>query len=297
MNYVQFLRQAVIVTALGLALAPVGTRDAAAQDNKPIAVVNGKTLTEADVKLAEGDIGADLGSLPPDARRRILIEYLIENQLFAEAAEGQKLATGPVFDERMQYWRRRTLRDIYFEKTVRAQVQEADAKKFYDEQVKGIKPEEEVRARHILVEDEKLANDLADKLKKGGDFNALAKEHSKDPGSKENGGDLGFFGRQQMVPEFETAAFKLAQGEVSAPVKSQFGFHIIKLEEKRSKPLPAFDTVKERIIASMVHQKAQAVGSGLRDKAKIDYIDEQVKKAVEAEKAQAAPGAPPAAQK
>ena len=258
-----------------------------AQD-KPLASVNGKTLTEADLKLAEADIGGDLGSVPPDARRRILIEYLIENQLFADAAEGQKLATGQTFDERMQYWRRRTLRDIFFDKSVRNAIQDADAKKFYDEQVKGIKPEEEVRARHILVEDEKLANDLADKLKKGGDFNALAKEHSKDPGSKENGGDLGFFGRQQMVPEFETAAFALAPGAVSAPVKSQFGFHIIKLEEKRSKALPAFEAVKDRILASMVHQKAQQIGAELRGKAKIEYIDEQVKKAIEDEKAQAA---------
>ncbi len=228
------------------------------------------------------------GSLPPDARRRILVEYLIENQLFAEAADGQKLGAGAVFDERMQYWRRRTLRDMYFEKTVRAGVQEAEAKKFYDEQVKALKPEEEVKARHILVEDEKLANEIADKLKKGGDFAALAKEHSKDPGSKENGGDLGFFGKQQMVPEFEATAFKLNQGEVSAPVKSQFGFHVIKVEEKRTKPLPTFESVKERILASMVHKKAQEVGAQLREKAKIEYIDEIVKKSVEAEKAQQA---------
>jgi peptidyl-prolyl cis-trans isomerase C len=287
---VQSFRRLALVLALGTIAIPALSTLAAAQ-SKPVASVNGKTLTEADLALAEADIGNDLGSLPPDARRRILVEYLIENQLFADAADGQKLATGPVFDERMQYWRRRTLRDIYFEKTVRGSIQEADAKKFYDDQVKNIKPEEEVRARHILVEDEKLANEIADKLKKGGDFAALAKEHSKDPGSKENGGDLGFFGKQQMVPEFETAAFALTAGQVSAPVKSQFGFHIIKLEEKRTKPLPTFEQVKERILASMVHKKAQEVGTGLRDKAKIDYIDEAVKKAVEAEKA--AQGAQP----
>ena len=279
--------RSVAVAAL---LAAVSAAPAAAQD-KVIATVDGKALTESDLKLAEADIGPDLGSIPEGQRRRVLVEYLIENQLFAAAAEADKLGAGPAFDERMAYWKRRSLRDLYFDKSVKGAVQEADAKKFYEEQVKGMKPEEEVRAKHILVEDEAKAKEIVDKLKAGGDFAALAKENSKDPGSKDNGGDLGFFGRQQMVPEFEEAAFKLAKDEISAPVKSQFGFHIIKLEEKRQKAVPSFETFKERIVASMVHQKAQTIGTGLREKAKIEYIDEAVKKAVDAEKA-AAPKKP-----
>ena len=279
--------RSVAVAAL---LAAVSAAPAAAQD-KVIATVDGKALTESDLKLAEADIGPDLGSIPEGQRRRVLVEYLIENQLFAAAAEADKLGAGPAVDERMAYWKRRSLRDLYFDKSVKGAVQEADAKKFYEEQVKGMKPEEEVRAKHILVEDEAKAKEIVDKLKAGGDFAALAKENSKDPGSKDNGGDLGFFGRQQMVPEFEEAAFKLAKDEISAPVKSQFGFHIIKLEEKRQKAVPSFETFKERIVASMVHQKAQTIGTGLREKAKIEYIDEAVKKAVDAEKA-AAPKKP-----
>ena len=123
---------------------------------------------------------------------------------------------------------------------------------------------------------------IRDRVKGGADFVALAKENSKDPGSKEDGGMLGFFGRNQMVPEFEKAAFELKKGEVSAPVKSQFGWHIIKVEDRRQKPPPSFDEVKERILASMMHQKAQAAAASLREKAKVEYLDEEIKKEVEA---------------
>ena len=262
-----------------------------------LATVNGKPLTEADMKLAETEIGPDIASLPDATKRRVLIEYLIENQLFSEAAEGDKLAAGAAFEERMQYWRRRALRDLYFDKAVKGGVAEAEAKKFYDDQVKAIKPEEEVQARHILVEKKELAVELADKVKKGGDFAGLAKEHSKDPGSKEQGGDLGFFGKGQMVPAFEDAAFKLAKGQVSEPIETQFGWHVIKVDEKRTRPVPTFDTVKERIMASLTQQKAQQIGTDLRTKAKIEYLDADIKKQIEAEKTTppaAAPSAPPA---
>ena len=262
--------------------------------NTPLATVNGKPLTEADLKLAEAELGPELTQLPPPSRRRILLEYLIENQVFSDAAETAKLSTGPEYEARVSYWRRRALRDLYFEKSIKAAVSDDDAKKFYDEQVKAIKPEEEINARHILVKDEAKAKEIAEKLAKGGDFAALAKENSDDPGSKENGGDLGYFGKGQMVPEFEAAAFALEKGKISAPVKSNFGYHIIKVEDKRMRQPPPFDGVKERIVNSLLQKKAQTVGTDLRAAAKVDYIDADIKKAVEAEKAAAAPPAAPA---
>ncbi len=114
---------------------------AAAQD-KVVATVNGKAITEADMRLAEAEIGSDLGNLPPDQRRRVLAEYLIENQLFAEAAEAEKLASGPAFDERMGYWKRRAARDAYFEKGVKGSISDAETRKFYESQVSGLKTEE-----------------------------------------------------------------------------------------------------------------------------------------------------------
>ncbi len=259
-----------------------------AQD-KVIAKVNGKTITEADMRLAEAEIGSDLGSLPPATRRRVLVEFLIENQLFADAAEGQKLASGAAFNERMQYWRRRALRDSYFETTVKGTISDADARKFYDAQVGGKASEEEVRARHILVESKEKAREVFEKLAHGSDFAALAKEYSKDPGSKDQGGELGFFARGQMVPQFEEAAFKLQKGEVSEPFQSQFGWHIIRVDERRQRAAPPFEAVKERLVAAMIHKKAQQIAGDLRGKAQIEYIDPEIKSSVESERAAGQP--------
>jgi peptidyl-prolyl cis-trans isomerase C len=278
---------------LPLAAAALLLAATAHAQTTPVAIVNGKPISEADMKLAETEIGPDIASLPDATKRRVLVEYLIENQIFSDAAEADKLATGQAYDDRVQYWRRRALRDMYFEKSVKGGVVEADARKFYDDQVKQIKPEEEVHARHILVEKKELAVELAEKIKKGGDFAALAKENSKDPGSKEQGGDLGFFGKGQMVPAFEEAAFKLTKDQVSEPIETQFGWHIIKLDEKRPRPVPPFDAVKERIVSTLTQQKAQQVGTDLRGKAKIEYLDADIKKQMEAEKTAAAASAVP----
>lgn len=255
---------------------------AMAQD-QVVAKVNGKSITEADMRLADAEIGNELGTLPPEQRRRVLLEYLIENQLFAEAAEGEKLASGAQFDERMQYWRRRALRDSYFERSVKGTVDDREARKLYDQQVSGIKPEEEVRARHILVDNEDKAHEVYEKIAHGEDFSKMARDHSKDPGSKDDGGDLGYFAQGQMVPEFEVAAFKLKKGDISQPVQTKFGWHLIKIEDRRARGAPPFEQVKERILASLVHKKAQEVAAGLRDKAKLEYVDAEIKKQVDGE--------------
>lgn len=266
----------------------LGGPAAIAQD-RVIAKVNGKIITDADMKLAEAEIGNDLGSLPEATKRRVLVEFLIENQLFADAAEGEKLASGATFNERMQYWRRRALRDAYFDTTVRNAINDAEAKKFYDSQVSNTKPEEEVRARHILVESKEKARDLFEMLAHGSEFAQLAKEHSKDPGSKDQGGELGFFTRGQMVPQFEEAAFKLKKGEVGEPFQSQFGWHIIRVDERRQRTAPPFEAVKDRVVAAMIHRKAQQIAGDLRGKAQIEYIDPEIKSAMEQERAGARP--------
>lgn len=277
---------AAAALAGGLALMPI--HHAAAQD-EVVATVNGKDITEADVRLAEAEIGSDLGSLPEATKRRVLVEFLIENQLFAEAAEGDQLGSSPDFDGRMQYWRRRALRDTYFDKSVKETVTEGDAKKLYDQQVKLLKPEQEVKARHILVESEDKAKEIAEKIVHGADFAQMAKEHSMDPGTKDDGGSLGYFGRGQMVPQFEEAAFKLDTGDVSDPVQTQFGWHLIQVEDRRERQPPEFEAVKDRLLASMMHRKAQEIATSLRGKAAIEYVDPEIKQQVDREKQ---PGAP-----
>jgi len=252
-------------------------------EDKVVATVNGHAISEADLALADAEIGNELGNLPETMRRRVLVEFMIENQLFAEAAEAAQLGSGPDFDKRMAFWRQRALRDAYFDKSVKASIGEDAARAIYEDKVKQLTPEEEVQARHILVASEAEATKIAGRVAAGEDFAQLAKENSGDAGSKEQGGMLGYFGRGQMVPPFEEAAFALKKGELSKPVQSQFGWHVIKVEDRRQKPPPSFDEVKDRLIGSMVQNKAQNIAGELRGKAKIDYVDPEIKKMAEAD--------------
>lgn len=267
-------------------------------EDKVVATIDGKPITDGDISVAEGEIGNDMGTMPGAQKRTSLLEFLIDNQLFAEAAEGAKLDQGPEFQTRFNYLKRRALRELYFEKVIKGSVSDADARKVYDDQVKLLKPEEEVSARHILVETEEQAKDLKAKIDAGADFAKLATENSKDPGSKDDGGNLGYFGHGQMVPQFEEIVFKLKKGEVSDPVKTQFGWHLVKLEDRRTKQPPAFEIVKDRIVQSLLLQKAQKAAAELRAKAKIEVVDPDIKKAIDERNAmlekKTAPGAAPA---
>ena len=275
----------IVLTTLSLMLAAAAYGASAAPcfaEDKVLAKVNGKAITEADLQVAESEIGADMGTMPKAQKRMSLLEFLIDNQLFADAAESAKLDQGPDYQRRLNYLKSRALRELYFEKIIKASISSDDARKIYDEQVKLLKPEEEVSARHILVDTEEEAK---------ADFAELAKEHSKDPGSKDDGGNLGYFSHGQMVPQFEDAAFKLKKGEVSDPVKTQFGWHLIKLEDRRTKKPPAFKVVKDRIMQSMLLHKAQQSAAELRASAKIEVVDPDIKKAVE-ERSKAATSPP-----
>jgi peptidyl-prolyl cis-trans isomerase C len=261
---------------------------AASAEDKVLAKVNGQEITEADIALADGDIGGELANLPPATKRRVLVEYIVETKLFADAAEAEKLATGPEFEKRLAYFRQRALRDQFFDKSVKGSISDAVAKGIYDDKVKMMPQEEEIQARHILVPTEEKAKELAENIGKGGDFAQLAKENSTDPGSKDNGGLLGYFGKGQMVPEFEQAAFGLKAGELSKPVKSQFGWHIIKVEDRRQKKPPTFEEVKDRLLGSMAQNKAQEIATNLRGKATIEYVDPEIRKQAEEDAIKAA---------
>ncbi len=256
-----------------------------------IAKVNGKPITEIDMKFAEGELGNELGNLPPEVKRRALAEYLIDNALFAEAAEAQKLGSTPEFEEQLNYLRQRLLREQYFEKTLKGAVSEDEAKQIYNARVANMKTEDEVAARHILVDSEDKAKELRAKIIGGADFAQVAKENSTDPGSKDQGGLLGYFTKGQMVPEFEAAVFKMHEGEVSEPVKTSFGWHLIKLEDRRRKEPPSFDAVKDTIMNSLAVRKAQEKATELRKKATVDYVDAGIKKQVEEQKAKQAEAA------
>lgn len=267
---------ATAATAQTTAPAPAPS-DAQPAPDSVVARVDGQPILESDVTLADEEIGAQLQNYPPAVRRKVLIEFLIENQLFAKAAGADKVADSAAFKQRMAYWNRRMLRDTYFEEMIQKSITDEEVKKFYDEKVASAASGEEIKASHILVPTEEKAKEIFELLGRGGDFAELAKQFSKDPGSKNSGGSLGYFTKGRMVPAFETAAFQLKVGEVSLPVKSKFGWHIIRVDDRRQVKPPPFEAVKDRIVAALVRNKARQLGIELRKKAKIEYTGEPPK--------------------
>jgi peptidyl-prolyl cis-trans isomerase C len=261
------------IFVLAAAPLPVSLTAASAQSDPVVAKVNGTEIRQSDLVAAEEEIGAQLPPMAPDARRDYLVTYVTDMVLVSKAAEDRKLGDTEDFKRKLANARTKLLMEALLQAEAKAAVTEEAMRKVYDEAIKQVGDEEEVSARHILVETEDEAKKILADLKKGGDFAAIAKEKSKDPGSKENGGDLGFFGKDQMVAEFADAAFKLNKGQLSEPVKSQFGWHIIRVDDKRKKQPPEFDKVKDQL-QTFVQRRAQAeMITKLRDSAKIERLD------------------------
>lgn len=271
---------AAALTAAVLSGASLFTTAATAQSgsaaaSKIVAKVDGTAITEQDVAYAEREIAINLDQAKvtdPAQRRQVLIQFLIENQLLAGAAAKDKLGDGAGFEERMAYWKRRALREAYFEQKIQASITDDEAKKFYELQAQSAKGNVQVRARHILLKTEEKAKEVYELIAHDGDFAKLAKEHSTGP-SGPNGGDLGYFGKGQMVPEFSEAAFALKVGEVSEPVKTQFGWHLIKVEDRRESSLPPYGDLKERIVEHLAREKTREVTASLRQDANIEIMD------------------------
>ncbi|HKY87674.1 MAG TPA: peptidylprolyl isomerase, partial [Pseudorhodoplanes sp.] len=192
--------------------------------------------------------------------------------ILAKAAEDKKLGDGADFKRKVAIARNKLLMEALLGAEAKSAVTDAAMKKVYEEATKAMGDEKEVHARHILVEKEDEAKAILADLKKGGDFVAIAKEKSKDPGSKENGGDLGYFAKDQMVPEFAEAAFKLDKGQLSDPVKTQFGWHVLKVEDKRNRPVPEFEKVKDQVEQYVVRKAQADLVTKLRGDAKIEKI-------------------------
>jgi peptidyl-prolyl cis-trans isomerase C len=239
---------------------------------KVLATVNGKQITEADLKIAMEDLGASLPQqLQGKARETYLLDYLIDGQLVVQKATADKLDKTPDFTEKLAYLHDKALMDVLLSDVAKAATTDEALHKTYDEAAQAQKPETEVHARHILVATEADAQAALKRVKAGEDFAKVAKDVSKDPGSE--GGDLGWFTKDRMVPEFADAAFKLEKGQISDPVKSQFGWHIIQVEDKRQKSFPPFDQVKDQIVRYVVQKAQSEMIVKLRDSAKIERAD------------------------
>jgi len=294
--------RAVGALAATLALLIVSAGPLYAQDKDPlVAKVNGVEVHQSDLTVAEEEAG-QIPPMSPEAKQDYLVQVVADMILVSKAAEDKKFGDSVEFKRKVDFARKKLLMEGLLQSVGKEALSDEAMHKVYDEAVKQIGEEKEVHARHILFRtpagDEKASKEAEDKLKavivrlkKGEDFAKVASEVTEDPSGKANGGDLGYFSKDQMVPEFSEVAFKLDKGQISDPVKTQFGWHVIKIEDKRVKEAPKFEDVKPQI-ENFVVRKAQAdLVTKLRADAKIERMDKPAK--VE-EKPPAAPAPAPA---
>ena len=266
------IRQIFIVA---LALVFLSGPDAVAQNQiseGTVATVDGIAITYNDVSLVEDELMAVYGQLPEEQRFQTLVGYMVNRILASEAAKKAGLENDADVAKIKAFMERKALQDVYIAKMLMERVREEDVTAYYDKEIKNGPEEEEVRARHILLDNREAADAVVADLENGADFAALAKERSKGP-SGPSGGDLGYFSKQSMVPAFSDAAFKLAAGETSPPVQTQFGWHVIRVEDRRNRPVPPFDQVRDQIYQFLISEAQRDIYDEMRAKASVDLVD------------------------
>ncbi|MFN7166935.1 MAG: peptidylprolyl isomerase [Pannonibacter sp.] len=279
----QSLRTALIAaTALTLSAASLSAQE----PGDVVAKVGDTVITEADIAFAARDLGQELQRFPPAQWRSILTDVLVDMTLLAKEAEKEGLQKDEDFQRQVKFLTTQALRNAYVSQKLEASITEAELKAAYDAELANFKGEEEVRARHILVKTKEEAEKLIKDLDGGADFAELAKANSSD-GSAAAGGDLGFFGKGRMVPEFETAAFALEPGKYTKePVQSQFGWHVLKLDEKRIQPAPAFEDVQDGLRNKLMRDRYTKLMTDLKAAHKVEIVKPDVPAADPAKPAQ-----------
>ena len=253
----------VIATA-GLVACQGGgssSNSTSSKDAKVLATVNG-------AKITSEDFDREVKALPEYIRamadtpqgKKEMIDTLVMRELILQQAAKDGVDKGKDIEEKLAELKKRIIVDTYLKKKVETEskISDEELKKFYEQNLDKFKAGEQIRASHILVKSEQEAQAILDQLKKGGNFEELAKTKSADS-SAAKGGDLGWFGKGNMVPAFEKAAMSLKEGQLSGIVKSDFGYHIIKLTGKRAAGTRPFDEVKEQIKGAIMPQKQQQV--------------------------------------
>ena len=234
------------------------------------ATVNGQPITGKDVQAILSTLPPQVAAAPQDRILSLLVNQMVNDRLIAEKAQAEQLEASQEVQARFAAAKQEIIREAYIRREVDAQVTEQALKQKFDELVAATPAQEETHARHILVEDEETAKDLIKQLDDGADFAELAKEHSTGP-TNVRGGDLGYFTKTAMVPEFAEVAFALAPGTYSkSPVKTDFGWHVIKVEDRRMQPKPDFEEVKPRVKNVLQQELVQKMIENLRETAKIE---------------------------
>lgn len=258
-----------VAPAAGAPAASGKTLKQAIDPKAVYAIYDGNNITGKDVLDFIAKMPPSLANAP-DQLLGLIVNQMVNDRLVAKAAAEEKLAEEDATKKRIKEAEEQVLRDRFVEKSLEGKVTEAKMKAKYDELVTNKPAPQEIHAFHILVKDEATAKDIIAKLAKGEKFADLAKKYSIDP-SKDNGGDLGYVTKDQMVKEFGDALFAMKKGDVSkAPVKTQFGFHVIKAEDVRMKAKPKFEDVKEALQKQMTEEEIRNVVKALREKSKVE---------------------------
>jgi peptidyl-prolyl cis-trans isomerase C len=267
---------AVALVAVMAAQTPATAQDAA---DPVIAKVGDAEIHKSELDLALTGLDPQLAQLPDEQKRAAALSGLIDVKLLAKDASKEGLQDDAAFKQRIAYLTERELHNAFFKKHVVDAVKPEEVKARYDAEIAKITPQEEVKARHILVKTEDEAKAIIKDLDAGKDFATLAKEKSTDP-NKADGGDLGYFTKDRMVPEFSEAAFKLEKGKYTeAPVKTQFGFHVILLEDKRKQAPPPLAQVEQQVKQLVMRDKYIDLLTSAKKETSVDITDPALKKA------------------
>tara|TARA_B110000971_G_C20023186_1_gene507428 strand:- start:445 stop:1407 length:963 start_codon:yes stop_codon:yes gene_type:complete len=238
--------------------------------NGTVATINGISITYEDLAMAEGELVNGISQMNEQQRFEALLGYVMDRVLASEAAKKAGVEKDPSFLQRSAFTKRKDLHDIFISRKLVEKITDAKIEGYYKKNIVNGSRQEEIRARHILLDSKDMADAVLASLKGGADFSQLAKERSKGP-SGASGGDLGYFARDSMVAEFSEAAFKLKKGGVSQPVKTQFGWHIIKLEDKRAKPTPELEQVRGQIYQLLIREARREIYEEMRENADVKF--------------------------
>lgn len=267
----RLLRLAAIAALVSTAVLPI--EGARAADSDPVvADVNGRAIHRS--TLVETYENSQFRQVPLEMVYDQVLDYVVTGEILLDEAKRLKLEDDAKVKEALAAAQARVLQQAYLARQVEEKLTDKAVRARYDAYVKSLPAREEVKARHILLSTEADAKAVIAELKRGASFEELAKAKTQDPTGKDNGGDLGYFSKDEMVPEFAEAAFALKPGETTkTPVKTQFGWHVIKVEDKRKAPPPTFAEAEQTLRAEMAQESVQSVVDGLKSKAKIKRFD------------------------
>ncbi len=234
-----------------------------------VARIDGNELHFSDVEAAQQNLPPQAKKLPLEQIYPMLLDRMVDGILVTKAGRKERLDQDPELQRRLKLYEDRLVQEAYLSRAIKNAETDDRLKARYETFVKD-KAADEVHARHILVKTEAEAKSIISELDKGADFAALAKQHSTDPGAS-SGGDLGYFARSSMVKEFADAAFALPAGEYTkTPVKTEFGWHVIKVEDRRAGKPPSFDEARQEVSQLVAHDAVDAKLKELRSAAKIE---------------------------